>query len=83
MIHYKEKLHAIGNYLHDRFDFTWEFLDANVAHPDIILISEINVKVHYFAPTRKWVVTYDNSYQKFDTPMQVINYIITRKYEVK
>ena len=88
MIHNKEKLHAIGNYLQERFGLEWRFVDAHSSNPDTIIFDDICVMGKFSDERNKWWAFKETSTggtRGFlcDSPMQVINGIITRKYEVK
>lgn len=85
MIHNKQKLHAIGNYLRERFGYEWHFMDANSPEPSVIKIEGPDVLVR--VTNKDFIVSSnvdDNTIaRRLLSPMQVVNYIITRKYEVK
>lgn len=85
MIHNKEKLHAIGNYLKERFGYEWHFNLSS--KPDTIIFDDIEVKVKFSDEHGRWWVFKEHGDGTrgvlCDSPMQVINDIITRKYEVK
>jgi len=86
MISNKEKMHAIGNYLRERFGYEWYFKDATSLNPNIISFSDIDIMVTFSYEQNRWLVFKeygDGTKGTYcDTPMQVINHIITRKYEV-
>lgn len=85
MIHNKEKLHAIGNYLQERFGLKWSFKLSS--KPDTIVFEDIGVMVKFSEEHHKWWAFQEHGDGTRgvlrDTPMQIINAIITRKYEVK
>lgn len=85
MIHNKEKLHAIGNYLKERFGLEWSFKLSS--KPDTIVFDDIGVMVKFSDEHHKWLVFKEHGDGirgvLCKSPMQVINDIITRKYEVK
>lgn len=86
MIHNKQKLHAIGNYLKERFGYEWHFIDALSSNPDTIIFDAINIMVKFSEEQSRWLVFKeygDGTKGTYcDSPMQVVNHIITRKYEV-
>lgn len=83
----KEKLHAIGNYLKERFGYEWSFQDASSSKPSIIYIEDIDVTIRFSEIDDTLLVSAkckeDTVATRLQSPMQVINYIITRKYEVR
>ena len=86
MIHNKQKLHAIGNYLRERFGYEWHFVNALSSNPDTIMIDGVDVTIK-FDRNNNLIASHiieDNTIaRRFQTPMQVIDYIITRKFEVR
>lgn len=86
MIHNKQKLHAIGNYLRERFGYEWHFVNALSSNPDTIMIDGVDVMIKFDRDDNLIVshIIGDNTIaRRFQSPMQVIDYIITRKFEVK
>lgn len=85
MKHNKEKLHAICNYLRERFGYEWYFVNASQSNPNTIKINDINVLIS--VTDKEFIVSNnigdDTIARRFLSPTQVINYIITRKYEVR
>ena len=81
MIHPKEQLHGIGNYLLERFGLKWYI----VSPEDYLCLSDIDVKIYRREYAFEVISLTSNTYKHvlLFSPMQVINYIITRKYEVK
>lgn len=81
----KEQLHAIGNYLLERFDYKWRFSDEESSFPITILIEDIDVYITYENKREAWLVYTkqgDGTKGKYlDSPLQVIFYILNRKYE--
>lgn len=81
MMHPKEQLHGIGNYLTERFGLHWYI----VSPENYLYFSDIDVRV-YKRDYSFEVMSLSSRTCKavlLSSPMQVINYIITRKYEVK
>lgn len=85
MIHNKQKLHAIGNYLKERFGYEWYFVNTSLSNTSTININDISVLIR--VTDKDFIVSNtignDTIARRFTSPMQVVNYIITRKYEVK
>lgn len=81
MIHPKEQLHGIGNYLTERFGLLWYVISSE----NCIYFSGIDVKVTKRSTSFEVSSMASNTCKAvlLSSPMQVINYIITRKYEVK
>lgn len=81
----KEKLHAIGNYLLDRYGFRCYFKDEDSAHPSILFVEDLDIDISFSPTFEQFEVKKDLHYgytiQYFDTPLQVCHYIITRKFE--
>lgn len=81
MIHPKEQLHGIGNYLTERFGLSWYI----VSPENYLYFSDIDVRVYKRDYSFEVMSLSSSTYKAvlLSSPMQVINYIITRKYEVK
>lgn len=86
MIHNKQKLHAIGNYLRERFGYEWHFVNALSSNPDTIMIDGVDVMIKFDRDDNliaSCIIGDNTIARRFQTPMQVIDYIITRKFEVR
>lgn len=79
----KEQLHAIGNYLQDRFDYKWSFADEADSFPITIVIEPINVFVTYDFKRQEFLVYTKQGDGKvgryFQTPLACISHILTKK----
>lgn len=88
MIEHKKVLSAIGDFLKERCDLTWFFVRTISSSTDskVICLEDINVRIKFDEDNYLLVYHEDKDMlvcKKFQSPMQVIHYILNGKFEVR